>query len=114
MLKSWRKEALLLMVTLFCTAASMPAQSNAVVEGIVLDPSGSFVSGASVEIHNSLSHFSQKAQSDANGKFRFTNVPFDPYHLLVKAKGFAEYSREVDVKSQVGASLEITLRVAAA
>jgi hypothetical protein len=114
MLKFWRRNALLLLVTLFSGAGLSKAQSNAIVEGIVLDPSGSFVSGASVEIHNPVSRFSQKSQSDANGKFRFTNIPFDRYHLVVKTKGFSDYSQELDVRSQVGASLEINLKVAAA
>ncbi|HEY2457747.1 MAG TPA: TonB-dependent receptor [Candidatus Acidoferrum sp.] len=114
MLKFWRRNALLVLVTLLSGTGLAAAQSNAIVEGIVLDPSGSFVSGASVEIHNPVSRFSQKTETDANGKFRFTNIPFDRYHFDVKAKGFSDYSQELDVRSQVGASLEINLKVAAA
>ena len=33
--------------------------------------------------------------------FRFTNVPFNPYHLAVTAKGFAGYTQDVDVRSSV-------------
>jgi uncharacterized membrane protein len=113
MLKCWRRNALLVVVTLLAVCSVAMAQSNATVEGTVLDPSGSSVSGASVEIHNAVSRFSQKAQTDTNGKFKFTNIPFDPYHVIVKAKGFSDYSQEVDVKSQVGASLEINLKVTA-
>jgi hypothetical protein len=113
MLKCWRRNALLVVVTLLAVCSAAMAQSNATVEGTVLDPSGSSVSGASVEIHNAVSRFSQKAQTDTSGKFKFTNIPFDPYHLIVKAKGFSDYSQEVDVKSQVGASLEINLKVTA-
>src|SRR5580692_12234975 len=114
MLKFWRRNALLVLVTLLSGTGLAAAQSNAIVEGIVLDPSGSFVSGASVEIHNAVSRFSQKTESDATGKFRFTNIPFDRYHFVVKAQGFSDYSQELDVHSQVGASLEINLKVAAA
>src|SRR6201998_2121045 len=83
------------------------------VEGVVLDPSGGFVPDASVELRNEVSRYSQKTHSDANGKFKFTNVPMDPYHLVVKASGFAETSQDVEVKSLVGASIEVHLTVAA-
>lgn len=113
MLKSLRRTALLLLVAWMAMCSAASAQSNATVDGIVLDPSGSFVTGASVEIHNPVSRFSQRTLTDSNGKFRFTNIPFDHYHLLVKAKGFSDYSQDLDIHSQVGANLEIDLKVAA-
>lgn len=88
------------------------AQTSTTVEGIVLDPSGGSVANAVVEIHNEVSHYSQKTRSDANGKFRFTNIPMDPYHLTTKAQGFRETTQNVEVKSLAGVSVEVHLSLA--
>ncbi len=46
------------------------------------------------------------------GTFSFTNVPFNPYHLDITAKGFDVYGQDVDVRSSVPVTLKITLKVA--
>jgi hypothetical protein len=65
-----------------------------------------------VEIHNAVSHFDQSTNTDTEGKFRFTNVPFNPYHLTVKASGFASFVQDVEVRSLVTVSLAISLKLA--
>ena len=50
--------------------------------------------------------------TDAQGAFNPTNVPFNPYHLDITAKGFDVYSQDVDVRSSVAVALKITLKVA--
>jgi hypothetical protein len=97
--------------------AAMPgrAQGNAgSIEGVVKDPSGSSVPGASVEISNPVSGFSRQATTGTDGSFRFTNVPFNPYHLAVTAPGFGSYTQDVDVRSTVPTSVQIGLKVGAA
>lgn len=109
-----RRHLVLIFAALLLGAGtSLQAQTAASVEGIVLDPSGSSVAGAAVEIHNEVSHYSQKTRSDTNGKFKFTNVPMDPYHITVKAQGFRESTQEVEIKSLVGVSVEVHLTLAA-
>jgi hypothetical protein len=46
------------------------------IDGVVKDPSGSSVPGAKVEISNPVSGFHREATTDADGVFRFTNVPW--------------------------------------
>jgi len=88
------------------------AQSSGTVEGVVKDPSGAPVPNATVEIHNPVSHFDRNTASDADGKFRFTSVPFNPYHLVVIATGFAPYVQDVDVRSLVTLSVSVNLKLA--
>ena len=101
-----------LLVSIFCLSSW--AQSSGTVEGVIKDPTGAVVPGAKVEIHNPVSHFDRSITSDSTGAFRFTNVPFNPYHLTVTAAGFAPYSQELDVRSVVTQSLTVPLQVAAA
>lgn len=95
--------------------AAVPAQaqlgSSGSIEGIVKDPSGSVIPGATVEITYPVSGFQRAATTDADGAFKFTNVPFNPYHLTVTASGFAPLAQDVDVRSAVPVTLQVTLKL---
>jgi len=49
--------------------------------------------------------------TDGAGKFSFPNVSFNPYHLTVTQEGFASHAQDIDVRSVVPVSLNITLEV---
>jgi hypothetical protein len=85
--------------------------SSATINGTVLDPSGAVVGNASVEIHNAVSGYDKKTTTDGKGNFSFPNVPFNPYHMTVKAAGFDPYAQDVEVRSVVPASVQINLQV---
>jgi hypothetical protein len=70
------------------------------------------VANAAVEIHNPVSAFERSTTTDSTGRFSFTNVPFNPYHLSVTGEGFAAYAQDVDVRSAVPLDLKISLNVA--
>jgi carboxypeptidase family protein len=103
---------LLLLGFFFAGQPAFPQSNSGSIEGVVKDPSGGVVANALVEIHNPVSHFDQSTATGAQGEFRFVNVPFNPYHLSVKVKGFQEYSQDVDVRSAVPTSIEVTLALA--
>jgi hypothetical protein len=85
--------------------------SASAVTGTVTDPSGAVIAGATVTIYNPVSGFTRTATTDSSGDFSITNVPFNPYHLTVSAKGLADYVRDVDVKSAVPVSLKIAMQL---
>ena len=86
----------------FAIAPTMAQLGNSgSLAGTVKDPSGGVVAGASVEISYPVSGFQRQATTDADGNFKFTNVPFNPYHLTVTAEGFAPFTEDVDVRSLV-------------
>ena len=60
---------------------------NSSLSGVVSDPTGAVVPGATVEIHNPVSQFSRSTTTDGEGRFSFTNIPFNPYHLTVTVPG---------------------------
>ena len=84
------------------------------IEGVVKDPSGGAVVKATVEIENPVTGYTRTVATGADGSFRFTNVPFNPYHLTVTAAGFAMFTKDVDVRSSVPASVPVALKVGTA
>jgi hypothetical protein len=88
--------------------------SAGTVQGTVLDPSGAAVAGAEVEIANPLTAYRQSARVGADGTFRLQNVPPNSYHVSVKAAGFANYDKDIQVRSNVPVSLKVSLVLGAA
>ena len=100
------------LILLFAATPSWAQLGNSgTLEGVVKDPTGASVPNATVEIVNPVSGFARAATTDSEGSFRFTNVPFNPYHLTATATGFAAYTQDVDVRSTVPMSLQISLKL---
>jgi len=97
----------------FCAAA--PAQTHiGTVQGTVRDPSGALVPGASVRIADPTSGYQQTARTDAQGEFKFFNVPFHIYTVRVEAAGFQTVEKSIDVETAIPTSVDFTLSIAAA
>ncbi len=99
---------------LFSSCAQLLAQSgnSGTISGVVKDPSGSVVSNATVSIHNPVSGYDRSTVTDAAGDFSFSNIPLNPYHLAVTAKGFGAYAQDLDVRSSVPLAVSVDLTVA--
>ncbi len=109
-----RRFTVLAMAALIC-AATGHAQSvgnSGSVNGTVLDSTGAVVPQAKVELRNPVSGLDRSAVTDSSGRFEFTNVPFNPYHLSVTAEGFAAYARDVEPRSSVPVTVAVKLQVA--
>jgi hypothetical protein len=92
-----------------------PAQSfSGTLRGSVVDSSGAVVRGATVRIQNPVSGYNRSTQSDTQGNFDFSNIPFNNYHLTINAAGFQTTEQDVDVRSGVPLDLsKISLKVGA-
>src|SRR5258708_32569824 len=88
-----------LMVFFAAGLAKAQLGNSGSIEGVVKDPTGGVIAGATVEISYPVSGFHRETTTGSDGDFRFTNVPFNPYHLAVTAPGFAAYSQDVEVRS---------------
>jgi Carboxypeptidase regulatory-like domain len=113
MLKRLSRYAGLALGVFFLTTAPVCAQNAGSIEGVVKDPSGGVVRGAKVTINNPVTGFLRETTSGGDGSFRFTNIPFNPYHLAVTAQGLA-YSQDVDVRSTVVVTLDIGMKLSTA
>ena len=84
------------------------------IQGTVKDPTGGVMQAVEVKITNPVSGFTRTATTDATGKYVLTNLPPNPYHLSVEVQGFQPLARDVDVRTAVPISLDLTLALAGA
>jgi len=101
-----------LFLAVFAAVSNAQTGNSSSISGTVVDSSGGVVPGAIVTIHDPVSGFESSATTDKTGAFSFPNVPFNPYHLSVTARGFSSYAQDVEVRSSVPVDLKITLSVA--
>ena len=100
---------------LLSLATTLHAQSSSgTITGTVNDASGAVVPGATVSIANPVSGLSRTTKTDGAGHYQFNNLPFNPYHLVVDAPGFATFTADVLVRSTVPVTPAISLQVGGA
>ncbi|MGH9703721.1 MAG: carboxypeptidase regulatory-like domain-containing protein [Candidatus Acidiferrales bacterium] len=104
--------ALIVCLGLIAFSSSAQTGNSSTISGTVTDSTAAVVAGAAVMIHNPVSGFERSAVTDSAGNFVFPNVPFNPYHLSVNAKGFGAYTQDIEVRSSVPLELKITLKIA--
>jgi hypothetical protein len=69
------------------------------------------VQGADVTIANPVTGYTRTVTSDADGAFRFDNVPPNSYQLSVSASGFNVSTQSLTVRTSVPISVKIPLTV---
>ena len=87
------------------------AGNSGTIIGTVTDATGAIVPGATVSIENPVSGYKRTATSDNAGHYEFTNLPLNPYHLVVSANGFSASAQDVQVRSVVPVTLTSSLSV---
>jgi Carboxypeptidase regulatory-like domain len=115
MLASYKKSLRAAFLAVFCLGLGLSAYaqsgSSTSVTGTVVDASGAVVPKAAVEIQNPVSGLHRTTTTDGAGRFSFPNISFNPYHLTVTQQGFAPYAQDIDVRSVVPVTLNISLSV---
>ncbi len=88
------------------------AQVSANLSGVITDPSGAAVSGATVTAKSIDTGISHDTETDASGRYRFFVLPVGLYEVKVAKQGFAEGIRS-GIRLLVGqdASADLGLRV---
>src|SRR4029077_208030 len=106
-------QALFVIVAIGVTAADAQGLGGAgTVQGIVKDPTGGGMQAVEVRISNPVSGYSRTTTTDGAGKYVFTNLPPNPYHISVAAEGFQPFEKDVDVRSGVPITLDLSLALA--
>src|SRR5262252_7448637 len=82
------------------------------VQGTVKDPTGGVMQSVEVKISNALSGFSRTTMTDVMGRYAFSNLAPNSYHVSVDVQGFVPLARDVDVRSGVPVTLDLTLALA--
>lgn len=81
------------------------------IYGVVTDATGAIIPDATVSIANPVSGYSRAAITDGSGHYQFTNLPLNPYHLVVSVKGFSPNSQDVEVRSFVPVTVNSVLTI---
>jgi len=92
-------------------ALSQSIVNSGMIRGTVTDPTGAVVPGASVTIQNPVSQYLRSVKTNSAGQFRFTNIPFNPYHMTVVMKGFSPFVHDVNVDSSVTITMPVQLQL---
>jgi hypothetical protein len=110
-LGNWLRFVALVLLAACAAGAEVPQSvgNSTMFYGTVVDATGAVILGATVKIHNPVSGYDRTAQTDTSGQFQFPNIPFNPYHLTVTAKGFSPYKQDVELRSVVPVNVTITL-----
>ena len=106
--------ALLLLLTLGGARFSKAQGNSGTISGTVVDQTEAGVSGAAVKISNPVSAYTRSTTTDDSGRFVFSNVPFNPYHLSVAKASFQDIDQDVQVESAVPLDLKFSLKIATA
>jgi hypothetical protein len=105
-------------VLLLTSAALFAQETTGGLQGTVKDASGAVVGHAHVVVKSSALAGDKELESEANGYYRFANLPPGVYNIEVSAKGFKTAKREgltlevghlptVDIVLEVGTAGEV-------
>jgi hypothetical protein len=112
-----RQVAILFAFVIFCdgpAALVAPAQTSNVgtVSVTVLDPAGSAIPGASLELRDTSTNDLRRARTSAAGTYLFPNLNFGQYQLTISAQGFqGQVFESIQVQAARNTSLSATLQV---
>src|SRR5215510_10319328 len=91
--------------------ASTQAQVGTLT-GTVKDPNGAVVTNLQVSVKNDENGETRNATTDAEGRFKFENLPIGRYTVSTTRTGFKPGERKVSVENGRTANLEIKLEIA--
>jgi hypothetical protein len=92
-LRSWLRCSALTTLVLFAmlfTASIAHGQFRTSVQGVVTDPTGAVIPGATLTLKNNSTNETVVRTSDASGVFNFNALPADTFTLTVDHTGFQE------------------------
>ena len=92
---------------------SVWAQATTSLGGLVTDPSGAVVPGASVKLTSVSTGAARTGKSDQSGKYEFSQLAPGRYELIVAADGFATvHETPFDLLVSQPATINVTLPIA--
>src|SRR6266566_1697483 len=102
-------------LVLFASPAPLGAQAQAttgIIRGVVTDPSGAPVKGASVTVRDIQTNFRRALTTDEKGVFVASLLPLGTYDVVAKAVGFSQATAK-GVPVRVGETVDLKLALAA-
>src|SRR5579864_1965459 len=85
------------------------------LRGIVTDPKGAVISGATITLSNPQTGYSRTVKSSGQGEYQFLNVPPATYNLTADAPGFARLTQSyLTLLVDTPVQLDLPMQVAGA
>src|SRR6266480_4411653 len=113
-LHTFRLVSLLGLISLLSFAAFAQSLTAGTIAGAVFDPNNAAVPNANVTIANPVTGYTRTVTSNADGTFRFDNVPPNNYQLSIAASGFETTTQNLSVRTAVPINLKVALSVGGA
>jgi outer membrane receptor protein involved in Fe transport len=102
-------------LALVATSAMAQTSTTGSIEGMVTDPNGAAVKGATVSVTSPNLISPQTATTGDDGRFRVLSLPPGTYKVIIEAGGFAKFeSGDVGVNLGRTSSADATLQLATA
>lgn len=103
----------LLMLTAVLLACLCPAlaQNSGSISGEVKDEKQAVITGATVNARNIQTNESRTAQTNADGRYHFANMPVGNYEITVESTGFAKYQQSgITLALNQAAVVDVTMK----
>src|SRR5258707_1802061 len=88
-----RLKTLLVLILSFCALPTY-AQYKAGIQGVIVDPQGAVVEGATVTLTSKETNNSKTATTDSNGVYNFLSLAPGHYTITIEKAGFKKNSLE--------------------
>src|SRR5246500_3330164 len=102
----------LLIATFLTTLAMSQSLTSGDITGVVTDPSGAVISGASVKLINNATHAQQTQTTNAQGGYRFALIPPGPYTLSISAPNLQTSKQTLTVTVGQATTSHVQLQLA--
>ncbi|MGQ9917962.1 MAG: TonB-dependent receptor [Bryobacteraceae bacterium] len=96
-------------LSLLIACLTAAAQSTAVLQGVVQDPSGAVIPEARVSVENPLTRFRAEVRTSRDGAFEIRNIPFHTYTVIIEREGFEPHEETLSLRSNVPHELIVRL-----
>ena len=104
---------LLVAALLAAFAPRAAAQTTGTISGTVADEKGGSIAGATATARSVETNLVRTAQTDGDGRYRFTGMPVGGYEITVEAPSFAKYVQTgVTLLLNQDAVVDVTMRPA--
>ena len=102
-------------ILLLLSTSALAQSPNGTVSGLILDPAGRTISGATVLIVNDLTGIQYQGKSSGDGIYAITNLPPGPYRIQMSKVGFKTIIKpDLVLNVQDALAVNFTLPVGAA
>jgi uncharacterized protein len=88
------------------------ALTGATLSGLISDPNGAVVQGATVSLVNAQTHVAFVTNTNEEGVYRFARLDPGKYQLTAEAVGFARQAKpEIDLNADSSLTMDLTLQI---